>query len=88
MIAARIHQYQKPLVIEDTLRQEEDIRDEAVLVKVGAAGLCHSDLHLINGEWQKSIPIPLPMTPGHETAGWVEKVGIQSQKGCLVKATL
>jgi alcohol dehydrogenase, propanol-preferring len=46
-----------------------------VVVKVGAAGLCHSDLHLINGDWQKSLPLNLPKTPGHEIAGWVEETG-------------
>lgn len=45
------------------------------MVKVGAAGLCHSDLHLINGDWQKSLPLNLPKTPGHEIAGWVEETG-------------
>lgn len=42
-----------------------------VLVKVGGAGLCHSDLHLMH--WP--IPVPQPFTLGHETAGWVEAVG-------------
>jgi propanol-preferring alcohol dehydrogenase len=74
MIAARIHEYQKPLVVERTQRPTI-IGDESVLVRVGAAGLCHSDLHLINGEWKDAIPIQLPKTPGHEIAGWVEKVG-------------
>ena len=45
-----------------------------VVVKVGAAGACHSDLHLLyeldaSGLWQ------LPMTLGHETAGWVHLLG-------------
>lgn len=45
-----------------------------VVVKVGAAGACHSDLHMLyeldaSGVWQ------LPMTLGHETAGWVHDVG-------------
>src|SRR5258707_12309708 len=42
-----------------------------VLVEVGAAGLCHSDLSVING----SRPRPMPMVLGHEAAGIVEKVG-------------
>jgi propanol-preferring alcohol dehydrogenase len=44
-----------------------------VLVKIGGAGACHSDLHLIespgNPRWR------LPFTLGHENAGWVEKAG-------------
>jgi len=42
-----------------------------VLVKVGAAGLCHSDLSVINGD----RPRPMPMALGHEAAGVVEALG-------------
>lgn len=42
-----------------------------VLVKIGAAGLCHSDLSVINGD----RPRPMPMALGHEAAGIVEEVG-------------
>ncbi|MFF0967384.1 NDMA-dependent alcohol dehydrogenase [Streptomyces sp. NPDC003703] len=42
-----------------------------VLIKVEAAGLCHSELHLLNGDW----PVPLPVVGGHEAAGVVEAVG-------------
>ncbi|MGN6742109.1 MAG: zinc-binding dehydrogenase, partial [Amnibacterium sp.] len=42
-----------------------------VLVKVAAAGVCHSDLHTING----TIPKPLPIVPGHEGAGRIEALG-------------
>jgi S-(hydroxymethyl)glutathione dehydrogenase/alcohol dehydrogenase len=40
-------------------------------VKVKAAGVCHSDWHIMNGDW----PLPLPMVLGHEAAGIVETVG-------------
>lgn len=42
-----------------------------VLVKIAAAGLCHSDLSVVNG----SRPRPLPMVIGHEASGVVEEVG-------------
>src|SRR5438270_11662162 len=42
-----------------------------VLVRMGAAGLCHSDLSVINGD----RPRPTPMALGHEAAGIVEEVG-------------
>ena len=45
-----------------------------VVVKVGAAGACHSDLHLLY-EMDVSAVWPLPMTLGHETAGWVHALG-------------
>ncbi len=43
-----------------------------VLVRVGGAGLCGSDVHIVH---MKSAPFPFPMTLGHETAGVVEKWG-------------
>ena len=43
-----------------------------VVVKVGGAGVCHSDLHIIHGP---GAPWPLPFTLGHENAGWVHQVG-------------
>ena len=59
----------KPLSIE-TVELASPGRDE-VLVKIGAAGLCHSDLSVINGD----RPRPLPMALGHEAAGVVEEAG-------------
>jgi propanol-preferring alcohol dehydrogenase len=45
-----------------------------VLIKVGGAGACHSDLHLM--EWPEGqLDFDLPFTLGHENAGWVEKLG-------------
>ena len=45
-----------------------------ILVKVGGAGACHSDLHLMNRPAPQR-PIRVPFTLGHENAGWVEKLG-------------
>ena len=45
-----------------------------ILLKVGGAGACHSDLHLMNRPAPKQ-PVRLPFTLGHENAGWVEKLG-------------
>lgn len=45
-----------------------------VVVKVGGAGACHSDLHIL-GELGDLAPWPLPFTLGHENAGWVHEVG-------------
>src|SRR3982750_4490659 len=59
----------RPLSIE-TVELDPPGRDE-VLVRIGAAGLCHSDLSVINGD----RPRPLPMTLGHEAAGVVEALG-------------
>ena len=59
----------KPLLIEEINLNNPD-KDE-VLVKIYAAGLCHSDLSVING----SRPRPLPMAIGHEAAGEVIECG-------------
>ena len=45
-----------------------------VLLKVGGAGACHSDLHLMDAP-PEAFPAALPFTLGHENAGWIEKLG-------------
>ena len=84
MLAARIHEYEKPLVVENA-QKPESITGESVLVRIGAAGLCHSDLHLINGQWKEAIPLRLPKIPGHEIAGWVEAIGDSVPDGLLAE---
>ena len=59
----------KPLTIEEVELQGPGHGE--VLVKIGAAGLCHSDLSVINGD----RPRPMPMALGHEAAGVVEELG-------------
>lgn len=46
-------------------------RADQVLVKIMASGVCHSDLHVLDGDW----PVDVPMVLGHEGAGIVEAVG-------------
>lgn len=69
MKAAVLYEQKKPLVVDDI--EIEDPKKEEVLVKIAAAGVCHSDLHLIEGLW----PAPLPLVMGHEGAGVVERIG-------------
>jgi alcohol dehydrogenase, propanol-preferring len=45
-----------------------------VVIKIGAAGACHSDLHMMHGKGD-TVPFSLPFTLGHENAGWVHSVG-------------
>ena len=45
-----------------------------VVVRIGGAGLCHSDLHLMHGVGD-TVPFTMPFTLGHENAGWVHTVG-------------
>lgn len=69
MKAAVLYEPNSDLVIEDISIRNPVGRE--VLVKTKFAGLCHSDLHFIEGLY----PHPLPLVPGHEAAGVVEAVG-------------
>ena len=69
MKAAVLHEVNKPLVIEDVSVPNPGPRE--VLIRTRVAGLCHSDLHFMEGLY----PHPLPAVLGHESAGVVEKVG-------------
>lgn len=73
MKAARLHEYNKSLQLDEVDLPKP--RGEEVIVKVGAAGICHSDIHFMHGEWRDALPVKLPLTIGHETAGYVEEVG-------------
>src|SRR6187397_708721 len=65
----RPYTHSRPLTIEE-LELDAPGPGE-VLVRIGAAGLCHSDLSVINGD----RPRPMPMALGHEAAGVVEELG-------------
>ena len=71
MKAAVLHKIKDRLAIEDVAIPEPGHGE--VLVKVKACGVCHSDLHAIEGDWS---PLPiLPLIPGHEVAGHVAALG-------------
>lgn len=46
-----------------------------VVVKIGGAGVCRTDLHILEGQWEEKSGVELPYTIGHENAGWVHAVG-------------
>ena len=46
-----------------------------VVVKIGGAGVCRTDLHILEGQWAEKSGVVLPYTIGHENAGWVHAVG-------------
>ena len=69
MKAAIFHGPGKPLSIEEI--QIDEPREHEVLVRTVASGVCHSDLHFVEGLW----PHPTPAVLGHEAAGIVERVG-------------
>jgi NAD+-dependent secondary alcohol dehydrogenase Adh1 len=46
-----------------------------VVVKIGGAGVCRTDLHILEGQWAEKSQVTLPYTIGHENAGWVHAIG-------------
>ena len=74
MKAARLHAYHEPLKMDEV--DEPKISGPLdVIVKIGAAGLCRTDLHIQEGQWAEKSQVQLPYTPGHENAGWVHEIG-------------
>lgn len=73
MLAARMHAYNSPLIIEDV--PEPDLQPSDVLVKVKAAGMCRTDVQLLDGYFRRYVESRFPLTPGHEIAGFVHKIG-------------
>jgi S-(hydroxymethyl)glutathione dehydrogenase/alcohol dehydrogenase len=69
MKAAVLQSLGTPMRVEEVTLEEPGAGQ--VLVRTAAAGVCHSDLHFIDGAW----PIRLPVVLGHEAAGVVERVG-------------
>jgi NAD+-dependent secondary alcohol dehydrogenase Adh1 len=74
MIAARLHSYHDPLTVEQIA--EPQITDpHDVIVRLGGAGLCRTDLHIQEGQWAEKSGVELPYVLGHENAGWVHEIG-------------
>lgn len=46
-----------------------------VVVRIGGAGVCRTDIHILEGQWAEKSGVVLPYTIGHENAGWVHAVG-------------
>ena len=74
MKAARLHAYHDALKLESVDEPKADGPLD-VIVRIGAAGLCRTDLHIQEGQWAEKSQVALPYTPGHENAGWVHEVG-------------
>jgi alcohol dehydrogenase, propanol-preferring len=71
MKAAVVNQFHQNLEIKEVPTPE--IGYGEILVKIKACGVCHTDLHATNGDWP--VKPKLPLIPGHEGVGVVEKVG-------------
>jgi NAD+-dependent secondary alcohol dehydrogenase Adh1 len=74
MIAARLHKYHESLAVEE-IAEPTITGPHDVIVRVGGAGLCRTDLHIQEGQWAEKSGVELPYVLGHENAGWVEEIG-------------
>ena len=74
MKAIRVHSYGQPPSLDDVPEPQATGPDN-VVVRIGGAGLCRTDLHIIDGWFADVIPADLPLVLGHENAGWVHAVG-------------
>ena len=74
MNVVRVVEYHQPLKL-DEAPEPEITSPLDVIVKIGAAGVCRTDIHILEGQWKDKSGVTLPYTIGHENAGWVDKVG-------------
>ncbi len=73
MKAVRVHEYHRPPSVDDVPVPEITAPGQ-VIVRIGGAGVCRTDLHLVDGWFEDILPAERPFTLGHENAGWVEAV--------------
>jgi NAD+-dependent secondary alcohol dehydrogenase Adh1 len=80
MKAAVLHNFDETLSGAEFVRYE-DVPDPRigkptdVIVRIGGAGVCRTDLHIVEGIWRGKVDVALPYIMGHENAGWVEEIG-------------
>ena len=74
MKAVQLHAYNSQPQLVD-VRDPEITGPLDVIVRIGGAGVCRTDLHIIEGQWREKSAPALPYTIGHENAGWIEAVG-------------
>jgi NAD+-dependent secondary alcohol dehydrogenase Adh1 len=74
MRAVRVHRYHQDPQIDDIPEPTIDGPWD-VIVEIGAAGVCRTDIHVTQGQWEPIQHPDLPYTIGHENAGWVKDIG-------------
>jgi uncharacterized zinc-type alcohol dehydrogenase-like protein len=91
----RVNAYAAPAAGQPLARttiERRDVGANDVLIEIQYAGICHSDIHTVNGDWG---PQPFPVVPGHEIVGIVTEVGSSVTKhqvgarvgvGCMVNS--
>lgn len=91
----RVHAYAAPAAAEPlapTTIERRDVGPNDVLIEITYAGICHSDIHTVSGDWG---PQSYPLVPGHEIVGIVAEVGAEVTRhrvgdrvgvGCMVNS--
>jgi propanol-preferring alcohol dehydrogenase len=79
MRAARMHGYNQRLVLEDVPIPE--IKPDEVLVRVTAAGMCRTDVQMVDGYFRRYNEMSFPVTPGHEITGVIYRIGSLAPEG-------
>ena len=74
MKAVQLHRYTEAPTV-DEVAEPKIVGPWDVIVDVGAAGLCRTDLHINEGQWDPIQHPSLPYILGHENAGWVREIG-------------
>ena len=74
MKAVRLHHYHEQPTVEE-VAEPKMTGPLDVIVRIGGAGLCRTDLHIIEGQWAEKSNVTLPYILGHENAGWVQAIG-------------
>src|SRR6202795_926050 len=80
MKAAVLHAFDEKLTAKEFVKYEDVtdpkiMRPADVIVRIGGAGVCRTDLHIVEGIWRSKVDVKLPYIMGHENAGWVEAIG-------------
>ena len=91
----RVHAYAAPAAgqpLAPTTIERRAVGSNDVLIEIRYAGICHSDIHTVNGDWG---PQPFPVVPGHEIVGVVAEAGADVTRhrvgdrvgvGCMVSS--
>jgi NAD+-dependent secondary alcohol dehydrogenase Adh1 len=74
MRAVRVHRYHEDPRL-DEIDEPKLAGPLDVIVRIGGAGVCRTDLHIIEGQWDALQHPDLPYVIGHENAGWVQEIG-------------
>jgi NAD+-dependent secondary alcohol dehydrogenase Adh1 len=74
MKAVQVVGYHRPLEMTE-VPDPAVVEPYDVIVKIGGAGVCRTDLHILEGQWAEKSGVALPYTIGHENAGWVHATG-------------